>query len=145
MSNMKENVLLPPFNHVIDFHHLSVDDIKEATQAVMKNADETVKEIIGVPQEQRTAGNTLWRFDDLHNELEKVHASIFLMAYVHPDGDIRSESLKSIRELSKFENKINMNVDLYRALKDYSDKADFSTLSQAEAKLLREVIREFEQ
>ena len=145
MSNMSENVLLPPFNHVIDFHRLSADDIKEATQTVMEKADEMVKEIIDVPQAQRTVGNTLWRFDDLHNELEKVHASIFLMAYVHPDGDIRSESLKSIRELSKFENKINMNVDLYRALKVFSEQVDTSTLRGAEDKLLRDVIREFEQ
>ncbi|MBS3807832.1 MAG: Zn-dependent oligopeptidase [Bacteroidales bacterium] len=142
---MRENTLLPDFNAVIDFHRLTVDDIKEATRFVMKQADEMVGEIIAIPHEQRSAGNTLWRFDDLHNELEKAHASIFLMAYVHPDGEIRAESLNSIRELSKYENRINMNVDLYRSLKEYSKQADTSNMREAEVKLLRDVIREFEQ
>jgi len=140
-----KNVLLPEFNRVIDFERLTVDDIKEATREVMNKADEVVEEIIGISQEERSAGNTLWRFDDLHNELEKVHASIFLMAYVHPDGEIRAESLNSIRELSKYENKINMNVDLYRSLKEYSKQADTSNMREAEVKLLRDLIREFEQ
>ena len=142
---MSNNVFFPDFNQPTDFQYLSEDQIKQATREVMQRAEGIIDEITSLEKQERTAGNTLWRFDDLHNEIEKVHAAIFLMAYVHPDGGIRAGSLNSIRELSKFENKINMNVDLYRALKDYSDKADVSTLSQAEAKLLRDVIREFEQ
>jgi thimet oligopeptidase len=67
------------------------------------------------------------------------------MAYVHPDADIRAQSLESIKELSKFENRLNMNVDLYRAMKAYADAVDESTLNTAELKLLKDVIREFEQ
>jgi len=142
---MNQNALFPGFNEAIDFQALSSKDIQQAAQSIMNKANEIVEEIVSLPDERRTGGNTLWRFDDLHNEIEKVHSSIFLMAYVHPDADIRAQSLESIRDLSKFENRLNMNVDLYRAIKAYADAVDESTLDTPEAKLLKDVIREFEQ
>ena len=142
---MNQNVLFPDFNETIDFQNLSSKEIQQAAESIMDKATETMNEIISLQDDQRNKENTLKRFDDLHNEMEKVHASIFLMAYVHPEADIRAQSLESIKELSKFENRINMNVDLYRAMKAYDDAVDKSTLSTAEAKLLKDVIREFEQ
>jgi len=142
---MSQNPFFPENNALIDFSRISASAIKQATDLVMDHAESIVHEITSLDAGQRTAGNTLWRFDDLHNEIEKVHAPIFLMAYVHPDAGIREQSLESIKELSKFENKLNMNVALYRAMKDYADLVDRRQLSEAEDKLLRDVIREFEQ
>jgi thimet oligopeptidase len=142
---MNQNALFPDFNETIDFQNLSSKEIQQAAESIMDKANEIMNEIISLRDDQRTNENTLKRFDDLHNEIEKVHASIFLMAYVHPDGDIRAQSLESIKELSKFENRLNMNIDLYRAMKAYADAVDISTLNTAESKLLKDVIREFEQ
>ena len=142
---MNQNALFPNFNETIDFQGLSSKEIQKAAESVMEKATETMNEIISLQDDRRNKENTLRRFDDLHNEMEKVHASIFLMAYVHPEADIRAQSLESIRELSKYENRLNMNVDLYRAMKAYDNAVDKSTLNTAEAKLLKDVIREFEQ
>jgi len=142
---MNQNALFPDFNEAIDFQDLSSTDIQEAAQSIMNKANKILDEIVSLPDDRRTSDNTLRRFDDLHNEIEKVHSSIFLMAYVHPDADIRAQSLESIKELSKFENRLNMNVELYRAIKAYADAVDESTLGTAESKLLKDVIREFEQ
>lgn len=142
---MNQNVLFPEFNAAVDFQNLSAEDINKAAQSVMGRAEKLLADILEVNGDDRTRGNTLWKFDDLHNEIEKVHSVIFLMAYVHPDAEIRAESLNGIKKLSKFENRLNMNVDLYRAIKAYSDSEDESRLRPAEAKLLKDVIREFEQ
>ena len=142
---MKTNVLFPEFNESIDFNNLTAGQIKEAKDETISYVEKIIREITGDKKEQRTYHNTLRRFDDLINELERVHSSIFLMAYVHPGAEIREESLNSIKELSRLENRIKMDVELYLAIKDYSQTEEATRLEEAAKKFLDDTIRDFEQ
>ncbi len=142
---MKTNVLFPEFNESIDFNNLTAGQIKEAKDETISYVEKIIREITDDKKEQRTYHNTLRRFDDLINELERVHSAIFLMAYVHPGAEIREESLNSIKELSRLENRIKMDVELYQAIKDYSQTEEATRLEEAAKKFLDDTIRDFEQ
>jgi thimet oligopeptidase len=141
---MEQNVLFPDFNEPINFNKIDEQQIKQAKEKAIKNAESIISNITSLQSGERNFNNTLKPFDDLHNELEKVHSSIFLMAYVHPEAGIRDESLQNIKELSRFENKIMMNLELYKAIKEYSESIDRSELNEAEKKLLNDTLWEFE-
>ncbi|MCF8335887.1 MAG: Zn-dependent oligopeptidase [Bacteroidales bacterium] len=142
---MKDNVLFPEFNESMDFKNLTGEQIKEAKKETISHVEEIIQEITDGKKEQRTYTNTLKRFDDLINELERVHSSIFLMAYVHPQAGIRKESLNSIKELSTVENRIKMDVGLYQAIKEYAQTEEAANLEEPAKKFLEDTIRDFEQ
>jgi len=142
---MNKNILFPDFNAAIDFKQINPEQIKQARERAIASAERIVKEITQVKDGDHTLDNTLKRFDDLSNEVEKIHASLFLMAYVHPEAGIREESLESIKALSRLENRIKMNVDLYRAMEAYSGSAEIKDLGEAHQKFLRDTLRTFEQ
>jgi len=142
---MKNNVLFPEFNERMDFKNLSAEQIKQAKEKTISHIEAIIKEITDDSTTPRTYNNTLRRFDDLINELERVHASIFLMAYVHPEAGIREESLNSIKELSRLENRIRMDVNLYQAIKNYSQTEEAANLEEPAKKFLDDTIRDFEQ
>jgi thimet oligopeptidase len=135
------------YNHQkqeIDFNSLSHVDIEEATGEIITDSNKRLQEIISVPGNERSRENTLDLYDDLHNQLEQVHSIIFLMAYVHPEKNIREKSLQSINELNKFVNQLNMSVELYNALKEYSKTENAKEQDDASKKLLNDTIRDLE-
>src|SRR6056297_604758 len=138
------NILLNSGEGIIDYIKLSANDIIEAKDEIIKKAKNIIKNIINQEDEFRTFNNTMDPFDDLNNELDKIHSVIFLMAYVHPEEKIRNTSLEAIKELSKFGNEISLNIDLYNAIKNYSQKTEKENLSEPENKLLKDTIRDFE-
>ena len=142
---MNNNVLFPEFNETMDFKNLTAGQIKEAKEETVSEVEKVIKEITGGKNKQRTYNNTLRHFDDMINVLERVHASVFLMAYVHPGEEIREVSLNSIKELSRLENRIKMDVGLYQAIKDYSQTEEAARLNEAAKKFLDDTIRDFEQ
>jgi thimet oligopeptidase len=131
-------------NQEIDFNSLSHVDIEEATGEIITDSNKRLQEIISVQKNERTRENTLDLYDDLHNKLEQVHSTIFLMAYVHPEKAIRDKALQSINELNKYVNQLNMSVELYNALEEYSNTEDAKNLDDAGKKLLKDTIRDLE-
>ena len=128
----------------INFSALTHVDIEEATGEIINESQRKVKEIITLNKEERTRENTLDAYDELHNQLEKIHSVIFLMAYVHPEQAIRDKSLQSINELNRFVNQLNMNVELYSAMKSYEGTEDASQLEAPAQKLLKDTVRDLE-
>lgn len=133
------------FNEPIDFDSLTHVDIEEAAGEIVHESNRRLKDIIGLDKEERTRENTLEAYDDLHSQLEKIHSVIFLLAYVHPDQAIRDKCLQSINELNKFANQLNLNVELYNAMKEFNQQVDPQTLDNASRKLLKDTLRDFEQ
>lgn len=82
--------------------------------------------------------------DNVYNDLMKVNEPISLLAYVHPDDDIRNECLKSIALFGKYFNEISLSEELYSAVKNYSKSDEALRLVGAEQKYLKETVEEFE-
>ncbi|MGM0498273.1 MAG: M3 family metallopeptidase [Bacteroidota bacterium] len=137
-------IFLNSQNAEIDFNSLTHVKVEEATGEIINDSNKRLQKIISVSKKDRNRENTLEAFDDLHNELEQVHSLIFLMAYVHPEKTIRDKCLQSINELNRYANQLNMNVELYSALKEYADTEDAKEQDEASKKLLNDTIRDLE-
>jgi thimet oligopeptidase len=74
----------------------------------------------------------------------KVNEVISLLAYVHPDDEIRNECLAKISEFGKFFNEISLNEELYQSVKEYSLTGEAMKLEGARKKFLKETVEEFE-
>ena len=129
-----DNNLLNAQLHHIDFKTLTKEDIKASSEQAIQKAQEELNILYALPNKDR---------NNLLAEVMKVHALITLMAYVHPEKDLREEALKQSAELSKFFNKLGMDKKLYQGIKAYSKKAEAKTLSGAQQKFLEETLRDF--
>ncbi|MBU8891341.1 MAG: Zn-dependent oligopeptidase [Bacteroidales bacterium] len=139
-----KNPFFNKLNQTIDFSRINAGLVKEATEDSIKMAKESLAKIYLVKQEEQTFGNTMRALDDVFNELMKVNEVISLLAYVHPNDDIRNECLKSIAVFGKFFNEISLSEELYNAVKAYSKLDEALELVGAEKKYLKETIEEFE-
>jgi oligopeptidase A len=139
-----KNPFFNELNQTLDFKNITTKHVKDATEKSINDAKENLNIIFEVDPNERSFENTMRSSDDLYNELMKVNESISLLAYVHPNDEIRNECLASTSEFGKFFNEIALNEDLYKAVKDYSKSEEASKLNGAEKKYLKETVEEFE-
>jgi thimet oligopeptidase len=69
---------------------------------------------------------------------------IFLLAYVHPNASIRENSLEAINKLDKYLNELNLSVEMYEAIKEYSESQEAKGLKGSDQKLLKDTLRDLE-
>jgi len=136
--------LINELNQVINFKQLTAQHIKDATKDSIVQAKKALKGIYRIDIGQRSFENTMLALDNIDNDLVKVNEVISLLAYVHPDDNIRNTSLESTSEFGKFFNEIALSEELYRAVKAYSQTREAKQLKGSKEKYLKETIDEFE-
>jgi thimet oligopeptidase len=139
-----KNPFFNELNQVIDFKSISTKSVTEATAESINIARETLKQIYQIKNDGRTYENTVLALDNIYNNLMKVNEITLLLAYVHPNNDIRNECLKSIGDFGKFFNEISLDEDLYNAIKTYSLTEEAITLVGSQKKYLVETVEDFE-
>lgn len=139
-----KNPLLNEINQIIDFKSITAANVKDATTQSMNVARENLNKIYQIPAKERSFENTMRALDDIYNDLMKVNEVVSLLAYVHPDDEIRNECLTSTAEFGKFFNEISLSEDLFHAVKNYSKSEDALQLVGANKKYLKETVEEFE-
>lgn len=139
-----KNPFFNDLNQVIDFEHVTAKNVTDATAESLTSGKEELSKIYTIKSEERTFENTVRALDDVYNNLLKVNEVVSLLAYVHPNDEIRNECLNSIGVFGKFFNEISLSDDLYGAIKDYSKSAEAQNLIGAEKKYLKETVEEFE-
>lgn len=138
------NSILVERNQEIPFGEISVDDITEAFEASKKVMAQSIVEIASVADSDRTFDNTMLKYDDMLEALSRPHAIIYLMGSTHPDSTIRETAIKVRTEFSKMFNELQLNEDLYKAIKAYSQTDEISTLPNHKKKLVTETVSAFE-
>ena len=138
-----KNVLLVQFNEVYDFENLRQGDIADATEVVLKNAEEILQKILRVDKKDRTFENTLEKIDDIYATIEMVWSPGYLMSSTHTDEKIRDEGLESSRKIEKYMTDLALNKDLYNAVLDYSATDEGENLIEYKKKFLDDTIRDF--
>ncbi len=141
---MIKNPILNKPNEIIDFKNIQCNHIAEAVKREIEKANNQLNKIYNINNNSRTFSNTLLTLDNLYNELTKVYETESLLAFVHPDKDIRDECLKQTAVLEKFFNEIALSEPLYKAVKNYSKTDEAINLKGARKKYLKETIEEFE-
>ncbi len=132
----KTNPLLFSTNELLSFDRLSTDAVIEATNKIIEQTRLEIEKISKIPDNQRNFENTMVAFDDMYHQFSSVTSIIYLMAYTHPDSAIREQCLKSVDQLSRFDNEVTLNEDLYNAIKAYSNTSEAKKLTGYKKKFL---------
>jgi thimet oligopeptidase len=146
--NKNESSMRNPFfselNQTIDFKSITAQHVTDATSEAINRAKENLNNIYAVSSDEKTFENTMRSLDNIFNDLIKVNEVVSLLAYVHPDDEIRNKCLESTAEFGKFFNEISLSEDLYKAVKKYSSSEEAAKLTGANRKYLKETVEEFE-
>ena len=64
-EHSRNNPLISGLNETIDFGNIRENDIREATENILRDADVILEEILSIADSLRSFENTLLRLDDL--------------------------------------------------------------------------------
>ena len=135
------NPLLRNSNQVIDFAQLSPENISKAASTVIEQAEGQLKIILAV--KDRDFENTMRDYDRLNNSIYRTAMPLELLMDVHPDSVIREACKKAHSELKNFLYGLEINEDLYIAIKAYSNTDDAIQLIAHKKKFLNDIILEY--
>jgi len=141
---VKHNPLIYSKNQNIDFAVINEDDIDNATEYVLREADIILSEIIAIPTSKRTFANTLQRLDDLYDIVSKVSGPLELLSFVHPDRSIRDMSDSSILIIERYFIELSSNQALYEAVYDFSNSQEANDLPNNQQRFLKSELRDFQ-
>jgi thimet oligopeptidase len=143
-SGQTGNPLLGKFNEPVQFDQLTNDFVKEATESSLDEAKKSLEKLYSIPANERTFDNTMLELDNIYNKVGKVYGSIYLMGNVHPDDAVRNQANDSRQQFSKFFNEIQLDENLYKAVKDYSLIDEAKSLTGYKARFVKETVEDFE-
>ncbi len=138
------NPLLATRNTYIDFEKLKASHIAEALAKTLTDYQVILDGIIAMPAESRTYENSLLARDELEACIWNLLNPLQLMTAVHPDEDLRNAADSAIITLSKLNNDLQMNRDLYLALRAYSDTEEAQRLTEWKKKYLADLLRSYQ-
>ncbi|HEY7752034.1 MAG TPA: M3 family metallopeptidase, partial [Ignavibacteriaceae bacterium] len=143
-SGQTGNPLPGKFNEPVQFDQLTNDFVKEATESSLDEAKKSLEKLYSIPANERTFDNTMLELDNIYNKVGKVYGSIYLMGNVHPDDAVRNQANDSRQQFSKFFNEIQLDENLYKAVKDYSLNGEAKSLTGYKARFVKETVEDFE-
>lgn len=143
-NSSQSNPLLGKFNEVIQFADLTAEQIKEATDVSISEARKSLDKLYSIPKEKRTFDNTMLELDNIYNKAGNVYGCVYLMGSTHPDDAARNQAEECNAEFAKFFNEIQLDENLYRAVKDYSLTAESKTLTGYKARFVQKTVEDFE-
>jgi len=143
-QHVRHNPLIYSKNKNIDFAVINEDDIENATEYVLREADLILSEIITVPTAERTFANTLLRLDDLYNIVSKVSSPLELLASVHPNRKIRDISDESILIIQRYFVELSANEALYEVVYEFSTSKQAHELPLNQQRFLESELRDFQ-
>ncbi len=138
-----ENPLLSDFNAVMALGTLTPAHVTESAQIALASVKKRLEVLYSIPAGQRTFENTIVAYDDLTNELGKVHYVVYLMNSVHPKEEIRAECQKQLQVFNQFLTDLGLDEKLYQAVVDYSKTQEALKLNGARQRYLDEMIKAF--
>ncbi|MDR2039794.1 MAG: Zn-dependent oligopeptidase [Bacteroidales bacterium] len=136
LKNIPNPLLNDLLNEAINFTEIQEEHISEAVTVKISEVRGLLEQIYQVESVRRNFNNTIVVFDRIQNALQQVASMIYLLAYVHPDGQIRKSCHLAVDTLNQFSNQINLDEQLYQSFKEYSESKEAEQLSGAAKKYL---------
>ena len=107
----------------------------------MRDADNRIAVIVGVPDDQRTFTNTIAAMDDMNAHFDRDANMLAFMGYVHPDSAMRDAARAVEQRWTDWYVDTGKNEDLYAAVRAYAGTQP--TLTGERARLLEFVLRDY--
>ncbi|MEO5570337.1 MAG: M3 family metallopeptidase [Bacteroidia bacterium] len=138
------NPIFNQFNKPIAFGELKPEHLEDAVTRIIDSTKTALEKIISIDADKRTFKNTMGALDDLYNHLNTVASAIDLMSNVLPDEERRKAALEQLAVISKYYNELQLNEDLYRAVREYAMVPESDVIKGYQKKFLTEVKKRFE-
>jgi len=137
------NPLLTAFNQIPDFENLRPHHLTKARQTAEQNVSSMLQELKSVSSDARTFENTLVSLDDIYDQLYGIKSPIELMSSVHPDDSIQQTAVHESDLLTELVQKIDHDIEIYQAVKDYSQTEEAKGLSGSKRKLMEDILLDY--
>ena len=138
------NPILVELNQPIQFDRITPDYIVEAFEQSKTDLATYIDAIVEVPDSTRTFDNTMVKLDDLYDEISIRYSIVYLMGSTHPDSATRETAVKVRADFAKMFNELQLNEDLYKAVKAYSITKEAQSLKGPQAKFVTETVIDYE-
>ena len=139
---MIKNKIFPAKNELLQFDNLTGTLIQSLKDEIISDTILSLEKIKSVKSENQTFENTLLAWDRMYDSFNSGLSVIYLLAYVHPNEDVVTESQKSISDLNKLWNEIQLDVEIYAALLEFEKKAEAQSLKPEFTRFLEKLLHE---
>lgn len=136
------NKIFPAKNELLQFDNLTGTLIQSLKDEIISETGSSLNQIKSISPEERTFENTLLAWDRMYDSFNSGLSVIYLLAYVHPNEDVVTESQKSISDLNKLWNEIQLDVDIYAAISEFEKKAEAKSLKPEFSRFLEKLLHE---
>jgi len=137
------NPFLVGYNEVIPMHLIGSGHSDDAADFAISRSEKAVQMLLNVPQGTRTFTNTLLPLDDIITDLSDVIYPQYLMANVHPDETIRTETDAAVLRVENYMVDLAANEDIYNAVVAFSKTAEAAALTGEKKKFLDDTLLDF--
>jgi thimet oligopeptidase len=139
----KNNPLMPQWNELYDFAHLTEAQISSAAMYSENSVTMLISAVAGVDSAKRTFANTMLVLDDIFNVLQKQQQVYELLVNTHTDKKIRDLSGEQLEKFTSLLDGLFLNEQLYRSVREYSASAEAKTLTGERRFYLDKLQRDF--
>jgi thimet oligopeptidase len=126
-----------------DYAHATPEALALACRAALEACDARLAELVAVPDEQRTFGNTVVAEEEARAAVAEARAAWGLLAEVSPDHGLREAAREWGERLDKRAVGIGLDEQVYRAVRQYADSAQAAALTGLDARLLGDLLRDY--
>lgn len=139
----KNNPLMPQWNELYDFAHLTEAQINSAAMYSENNVTMLVSTVAGIDSAKRTFANTMLVVDDIFNVLQKQQEVYELLVNTHTDKKIRDLTGEKLEKFTSLLDGLYLNEQLYRSVREYSVSAEAKSLTGERKFYLDKLLSDF--
>ena len=139
---------LPPYMNPLlansarpDFEAISIADFESALELVVKENRQLVSDLISKGED--TWDTLAFPLEEADDRLNKVWSVVSHYNSVLNSGELREIYKRLIGLLTDYNTEMGQNVALFEAYQRLADRADFSSLSQAQRQSIKHILRSF--
>ena len=140
----ENNPLLIHSNNPISFDKVTATTVREAVTISIKMADAALKNISRPMKAPRTFDNVIKPFDAVIYDLTDLSFKLGLISSTYVDDSTRDAANDENERLGLYMSNINLNEQLYKTIKAFSEMPVTKELSISQKKFLDETILSFE-
>lgn len=128
---------------VESFEKITIDNYREALLKGMEQEKRDIEAIVNNP-EAPTFMNTIAALDQSGKELERAQSTFGPLSSSNSTAETRELESELTPLFAQHSDDINMNMDLFKRVKEVYDNVDSASLSHEELKVLEKIYKRFE-
>ncbi|MBP3194457.1 MAG: M3 family metallopeptidase [Cardiobacteriaceae bacterium] len=139
-----ENNLFYRFDANPDYRKLKAEDAYPAISQILKDNQAAIAKIVAENKNNRSWDNLMLKLAELDNNLSLAFFPLGHLHSVLSEKDWRDAYEKILPELSEYSSQMSQNQELYQAILDLKNSAEFIKLSDTKKKIINDEIADFE-